>query len=351
MPGIFVGFCVRQRIKQQIQTDMATQEDTLSMARGGGPGSRGVSRVLGKLRASIEAGNFYEAHQMYRTLHFRYASQERYDDLLELLHDGALTMLAHDQYSSGADLGLLLIGTLDTASLAKAKQEHWVRQVAALVGKIKPTIVEREALLEKALKWSGGLDADLGLGLLMHRLVAQLLYHEGNLSQARYHFMHARDGKSSALLLIEISIVKGFPGEVDLFIAHFVLEQLCLGAVDAATETFKTYCQFHPAVPCTDAPYPLPLLNFLWLLLQLAGGQCQGQRKPGAYRALCELYKPSLERDPVYKQYVQKIGRKYFDGARPEPSPYAFFDFMQQFLLEEDEEDDDEEEELPDEVD
>lgn len=344
----------------RMQTEMATQEDPLPVTRvATGAGNRGVSRVLGKLRASIEAGNFYEAHQMYRTLHFRYASQERYDDLLELLHDGALTMLAHGQYSSGADLGLLLIATLETAPMPKAQQQHWVKQVAELVGKIKPTIVERETLLEKAMKWTGGIEPDRGLGMLMHRLVAQLLYREGNLAQARYHFMHSRDGTSSAFLLIEMSTAKGFAGEVDLFVTHFVLEQLCLGAVEAATETFVAYCRYHPAIACPEAPYPLPLLNFCWLLVQLvAVHPPAGSMKASTFRALCELYKPSLERDPVYKQYVQKIGRKYFElGARSEQSPYAFFDFVQQFFLErdpdelgDDDDDDDEDEELADEV-
>ncbi len=32
----------------------------------------GVERVLAKLHASVEQGNYYEAHQMYRTLYFRY---------------------------------------------------------------------------------------------------------------------------------------------------------------------------------------------------------------------------------------------------------------------------------------
>jgi hypothetical protein len=31
----------------------------------------GTERVLSKLRSSIENRNFYEAHQMYRTLYFR----------------------------------------------------------------------------------------------------------------------------------------------------------------------------------------------------------------------------------------------------------------------------------------
>lgn len=37
--------------------------------------SHGVQRVLAKLEASINSENYYEAHQMYRTLYFRWASR------------------------------------------------------------------------------------------------------------------------------------------------------------------------------------------------------------------------------------------------------------------------------------
>ena len=35
-------------------------------------GTRGVDRVLAKLERSVNEGKYYEAHQMYRTLYFRY---------------------------------------------------------------------------------------------------------------------------------------------------------------------------------------------------------------------------------------------------------------------------------------
>lgn len=47
---------------------MAEQEGSKGSARNRG----GVQRVEGKLRASVEKGDYYEAHQMYRTLFFRY---------------------------------------------------------------------------------------------------------------------------------------------------------------------------------------------------------------------------------------------------------------------------------------
>ena len=31
----------------------------------------GVNRVMSKLKTSLETGQYYEAHQMYRTLYFR----------------------------------------------------------------------------------------------------------------------------------------------------------------------------------------------------------------------------------------------------------------------------------------
>lgn len=50
---------------------MAEQEGSKGSARNRG----GVQRVEGKLRASVEKGDYYEAHQMYRTLFFRYGSE------------------------------------------------------------------------------------------------------------------------------------------------------------------------------------------------------------------------------------------------------------------------------------
>lgn len=79
-------------------------------------GERGVPRILGKLENSIKSGNYYEAHQMYRTLYFRcgihdfplnhlynlfknsrYLGQEKYDDLYQMLYNGSILFLEHDQ--------------------------------------------------------------------------------------------------------------------------------------------------------------------------------------------------------------------------------------------------------------
>lgn len=106
---------------------------------------RGVSRVLAKLEESIRSGKYYEAHQKYRTLYFRYLSQGRFDECLELLYDGALKLLENNQYSSGADLSLLVVDTLEKTTVNDS--ELWIHRLGTLMSKIPPTLVERETLL------------------------------------------------------------------------------------------------------------------------------------------------------------------------------------------------------------
>lgn len=106
---------------------------------------RGVSRVLAKLEESVRSGKYYEAHQKYRTLYFRYLSQGRFDECLELLYDGALKLLENNQYSSGADLSLLVVDTLEKTTVNDS--ELWIHRLGTLMSKIPPNLVERETLL------------------------------------------------------------------------------------------------------------------------------------------------------------------------------------------------------------
>lgn len=110
----------------------------------------GVSRVLLKLEASVEAGNYYEAHQMYRTLYFRYLTQKRYDDCLDLLYKGSVKFLQNEQFTSGADLGILVVDTLEKQRSVKAESgvelEMWIERICQLIRMINANVVERETL-------------------------------------------------------------------------------------------------------------------------------------------------------------------------------------------------------------
>lgn len=68
-------------------------------------------------------------------------------------------------------------------------------------------------------------------------------------------------------MLVEFHSLKGYPSEVDLFIAQAVLQYLCLQNKKTATVAFNNYTKHHPNIK-TGPPYLLPLLNFIWFLLK-----------------------------------------------------------------------------------
>lgn len=309
------------------------------------PGTRGVARVLAKLESSIASGNYYEAHQMYRTLYFRYLSQKKYDELLELLHKGALTLIEHKQYTSGADLVILIIDTLENAKITHVGTcLKWMDKIAVLLYSIPARIVERETLMVKAVKWSATVGQPSQVGHpMMHKHIAHMMWKEDNLARARHHFLLSKDGRGCGYMLIQLSQT-GFASELDLFIAQVILQQLCLQETAAALETFATYTKYHPKIACSEPPFITPLLNFIFFLLQAVKAN---QRKLAVFRTLCDLYRPSLDRDPSYEKYLQKIGMIFF-GASREPADRSqgmggiFGDLLNQFFQGLDEELDDE---------
>lgn len=288
---------------------------------------QGVERVMKKLQVNIELGQYYEAHQMYRTLYFRYLSQKKYDELKSLLYDGAILFLSHDQHNSGSDLAVLLVNVLNESQAAVTDEN--MDKLGHLFSLMLPDSPERANFLSSALKWSGkNSDSTNALGHpRLHQSVALTLWKEKNYQQSRYHFIHSSDGDGCATMLIEYHITKGYPSEVDLFIAQTVLQYLCLKNKTTASTAFYTYTEKHPAVS-TGFPFLLPLLNFLQFLLQAIE-----REKLAYFRVLCEQYEPSLNRDPCYSEYVERIGQVFF-GLAPPPKQQGMFGNLIQSLLE-----------------
>ncbi|KAL1494132.1 hypothetical protein ABEB36_009778 [Hypothenemus hampei] len=297
--------------------------------------NRGISRVLEKLRNSIRSGEYYEAHQMYRTLYFRYLGQKKYNDLKNMLYEGCLLLLDADQKGSGADLALLLVEVLNQSEDKECA--IWTPKLSTIFLKIgRNNTTERDAFLVQVFKWTSQ-NSSQG-NAPFHQSIAKIYWEELNYSQARYHYVHSQDGKACAKLLIEFQMVEGYKNEVDLFIAQAVLQFLCLRNQITASQTFNTYTEQHPKIKKTGPPFLLPLLNFIWFLLQAVE-----TKKLQTFAILCEQYQKSLQRDPCYVQYLDKIGQIFF-GIRPpqeKRSGGIFGSFLDSFIGSLDEESDD----------
>ncbi|KAK7003648.1 Golgi to ER traffic protein 4 [Biomphalaria glabrata] len=288
--------------------------------------SRGVERVLAKCEACINAGNYYEAHQMFRTVSFRYNSQQKYAEAADLLYKGALKLLQHNQHSSGADLSLLLLD-----SLSKTKSpvtENTISQITKLFEVMDPDCPERYTFLTKAINWSSKVNKEHKRGHPdLHKRFGFIFWHERNYPQARYHYIHSTDGVACAQMLLEFHTAHGYPSEVDMFITQAVLQYLCLQNKATANECFEQYTQKHPGI-CQRPPFSLPLLNFIWLLLiALDGG------KLAVFTVLCEKYQVSINRDPNYKEYLDQIGQLFFGVPPPQKTPQGLFGSLMQNVL------------------
>lgn len=71
-----------------------------------------MEELLGKLKASIETGNYYEAHQMYRSVYRRLCKQKKYAQARDLLQTGAREFFCAKQTGSAMDLSQLLVADL-----------------------------------------------------------------------------------------------------------------------------------------------------------------------------------------------------------------------------------------------
>ncbi|XP_005113349.2 Golgi to ER traffic protein 4 homolog [Aplysia californica] len=289
--------------------------------------ARGVERVLAKCEACIIEGNFYEAHQMFRTVFFRYNSQQKFAEAADLLYRGALILLQHNQHTSGADLSLLLLDVLNNAK--SPVSDDTIARVTGLFEKMDPECPERYPYLTKAINWSRKVDKDHSKRGHpdLHQRFGVIFWHERNYAQARYHYIHSTDGEGCAQMLLEFHTSHGYPSEVDMFITQAVLQYLCLQNKTTANICFEMYTQKHPKID-NGPPYRLPLLNFIWMLLvALEGG------KLAVFTVLCEKYQVSINRDPHYKEYLDQIGQLFFGVPPPQRTPQGLFgNFLQNML-------------------
>ena len=146
----------------------------------------------------------------------------------------------------------------------------------------------------------------------MHKLIAQTFWSEGNIEQARHHYLLCRDGHISGRILIKINTLKGYKREADLCICQAVLQQLCLKDAKTAETTFVTYTTNHPEIRRHVSPFQQPLLNFVYLLFR-----CIELGRGDSFKALRQVYRPSLIRDASFDKYLVKIGVLFFNINPP----------------------------------
>ncbi|VDK53018.1 unnamed protein product [Anisakis simplex] len=286
-----------------------------------------MNRLEKKLSSCLESGDYYEANQIYRTLYHRMSSQGKWHELQDLLYNGAIKLLDVNEPTSAIDLAELFIESLQKSNMPVSSSlldrfEQLFTRLPPLLEKETSTggsrMDRRNEFLSRALKWTmavGEKKRHREKGHPdFHARVAKVLWHENKYVAARNHFFLSNDSEGFASFLIDFQQHCGFKSEKDLFIAQAVLQVLCSRRSKMACVMLQLYCEKHPEI-ASEAPYQLPLLNFVWLLTL-----CVQLRNVTYFSIIVEQYQKCLERDPSYRDYLDKIGQIYFGLPPPQES-------------------------------
>eukprot|EP00794_Sanderia_malayensis_P008957 gene8958-9911_t len=213
------------------------------------------ARIYKKIEENVESGKFYEASQMAKTLFFRYKLQKKFQDAVTLLFDSSILLLKHNQHESGIDLAREMIKCLQEAGdEVRSTSIDLLVAVLKQCRKDSPSRCDfiKESLLLTSSEFKHGHPK-------LHNAAAVRYWEEQNYQAARAHFMHTSEGSLYATFLIEYHVTAGYPGEIDLFVTQAVLH-----------------------------------------------GSLQ------QFTSLCEQYQLSISRDPIYFEYLDKIGQLFF---------------------------------------
>jgi len=310
----------------------------------------GTSKQLEKLENRVREGNYYEAQQMYKTIHARYMHAKKYDDAAELLESGAVVMLKHGQVTCGTELGVLLIGTLTTAKVPfDSSAIDRVRAIFSAYPRVGGTELEKEAsdsssetseavvaartrvegctsFMKAALKWSIEAGGQSRGAPEFHDMLGEYIWTESpyaEIMKASQHFVRGSQPEVFAKVVIEC-IDKCYPGEADLVIARAVLLYLSLGNLRDANRLWDAIKQRLDG--SSQDWQDTPLLHFIkFLLLTL-----ERDALP-LFRMLRQKYKPSLDRDPSLDEYLDEIGERFYNQPRRGGMQGMLGDFMKMF--------------------
>jgi hypothetical protein len=267
------------------------------------------TRLYDKLEHCKRNKDFYQAHQICRTIYVRLHSSTNDEDILKFLYESACYFLEHNQSNSGYDLCKCYIETLNHSNINDLT-DNLLKQICTLFQLLKSYYDERTEFACNVLRWSTLISYDhqqdeqlpiqrlesnssFSTSILttltesssstkrpvhnkfghpkLHESFARILWEqEKNYKDSRYHYLRSYDGRSFAIMLIEAHQTLGYSSEIDLFIAQTVLQYLLLRNFHTAYLVFITYVEQHPKIR-QQPPGPFnqvyPMLNFLWFLL------------------------------------------------------------------------------------
>ncbi|CAN0825376.1 Protein GET4 [Linum grandiflorum] len=290
-----------------------------------------VQENIDKLEKVIKDGNCYGAQQMYKSVSARYIAAQRCTEAMDLLHSGACLQLQNGQVTCGSELAVMFVETLvkgkvqyDDDTLARVRtiyklfpqipvpqhlgEEDDVHQLAEALAAAKTRVECCTSFLRAAIKWSAEFGPHRSGSPQLHVMLADYLYSESpelDMARVTHHFVKGDDPQKFASTLVGF-MGKCYPGEDDLAIARAILMYLSMGnmrdanfLLDEVKKQAEAKKQEKENLTCCtyrlqrDA-YPL-------------------------FSMLRSTYKPSIDREPAFNEWLDDIGEVFYGVQRRNP--------------------------------
>ncbi|KAL6057049.1 Golgi to ER traffic protein 4 [Balamuthia mandrillaris] len=284
-----------------------------------------TKKGLSRLQKKMEEGNFYEAQQLVKLLLHRFSSQKNLSEAENILLSGMDSMLAHQQHRNASELGLLLVKLYSENHVALAEEKKAL--LLAQYEKYPPEVDEGKVeFLKAAIKYSTKAESNSNTPNgepRFHNALASYFFHvTKDWGQAQRHFVRSGNPQGFTEMLLAAAEEGGnLEVEDDLFLARAVLQYLCLSNWKDAITLFQLYCASHPAAATS------PLSNFIRFLLATVQHRTAG----ATFQTLRTKYKPSIQRDPTFEQYLDRIGEIFF-GIKPQTQAGGLGGLLNGFL-------------------
>ncbi|KRY52046.1 Golgi to ER traffic protein 4 -like protein, partial [Trichinella britovi] len=261
-------------------------------------------RFLNRLDVYLSSNKFYDAHQTYRALATRWTQQRKFSSLLPILYESVGKFSEKGQNLIAEDMAGLYVAAL------KASKSPINSSVISNLKSIFQWMIlnckseSQERFLSQILDWSLEVSPEYPRGHPnLHRMYVEVYHEARNFHSSIFHIMLIDDGQYIGKYLAECYSKYAFPSELDIFITQFLLRYLCNdGEKSVASDILNTYFEL-----LVHRPKKYPLHSFLWLLLI-----CLETKSLPFFKFLLKYYGSSLNRDPLFAEYLDKISKRYF---------------------------------------
>jgi len=296
-----------------------------------------TARIEQRVRKKIEDGEFYEAHQMYRTIFSRQKQNKFLSNALRIAFEGACQLFDVKENGSAGDLCLLYCSGLD--EIAEGEEyEKLCSKIHEQVQKLHYYTLthldidqpERDQFEKHIITWSANKSGSRFGSPALREAVGDNYWtfvHNNRPDDAETElslYVNARNNlliSGNAIKLADFTVefsayASKTDEEVQFFCMQTVFQLLTRNEPQNASIFFENFVK-HKNTKFSKFPFDgLPLMNLAYFLL--AAIKMKNQK---TYFVLLQNYAPILHSpDPSYIHYMRKIGIMYF-GVKPKTQP------------------------------